>query len=185
MLIHSINLSHLSSVFLTFSIFSLGIGIQRPGSLLLNKIARTVLGTFLSSREQMLQDQAQTSLFTETIHWGRFICTVWQEEEWGLAFLMMETHLEVPIQIHADWRFYCLLITCWIERKWYFQVISARHVPKSSEVVGRMKLQRRDAKVHQHHRQGRGEGGMVHAATHSEFHMLLVLLQTATPEDKE
>lgn len=62
---------------------------------------------------------------------------------------------------------------------------SSEVVGKSSEVVGQMKLQRRDAKVHQHCRQGRGEGGMVRAATHSEFHMLLVLLQIDTPEDKE
>lgn len=38
------NPSHPSSVFVTLSIFSLGIMTQRPGSLLLNKIARTVLG---------------------------------------------------------------------------------------------------------------------------------------------
>lgn len=55
---------------------------------------------------------------------------------------------------------------------------------KSSEIVGQMKLQRRYAKVHQHGRKERKEGWMVHAAIHSEFHMLLVL-QTDTPEDKE
>lgn len=47
-----------------------------------------------------------------------------------------------------------------------------------------MKLQRRYAKVHQHSRKGRKERWKVHAAPHSEFHMLL-FLQTDTSEDKE
>lgn len=183
--LHSINLNHLSTVFLTCSIFSLGIVTKRPELLLLNKTARIALGNFLSSGEQMLGDQAPSGLFTQTIHWGRVICTVWQEKEWGLAFLIMVTYLEISIQIHADWWFYCLLITHWIEKKWYSRAISARHVLKSSEVVRQMKVPRRDANVHQHCRQGRADRGMVHAATHSEFHMLLVLLQTDTPEDKE
>lgn len=186
--VRSINLNHLPGVFLTFSIFisvfGLGIATQRPGFLLLNKIARSVLGYLLTCKEQMLRVQGQSDLFTQTIHWGRFMCTVWQEEDWGLGFLMMLTCLEVPIQTHADWKLYCLLITCWIEKEaWYSEVISARHMLKTSEVVRQMKLQRRDAKVHQHCMQGWGEGGMVHAATHSEFHMLLLLLQPETPEN--
>lgn len=169
--------------FLEFSILSLGIAMQRPEFLLLNKIARTVQGNFLSSREQMLAEKHKV-VSSHRLHWGRFICTVWQEEEWGLAFLMMVLYLEVPIQIHADWRFYSLLITRWIEKKWYSQAISARYVLKSNEVVGRMKLQRRDAKVHQHLGRGEGKEGrsMLLPILNSTC---LVLLQTDTPEDKE
>lgn len=126
---HSINLSHPSSAFLTFLIFSLGIATQRPEDpCLLNKIAKTVWGNFLSSREQILGGQVKSGLFTLTIHWERFICTVW----WGggLSFLIRVTYLEVSIQIYADWRFYCLWNTCWIEKEWYSQAISARHAKK-------------------------------------------------------
>lgn len=48
------------------------------GSLTLEQNSQDCLGEFLILQEQILGDQVKSVFLTQTIHWRRFICTVWR-----------------------------------------------------------------------------------------------------------